>query len=138
MLALLPLLAASSLANADIRPILRAQGFPGPINGREILKYAGVIRQNQNDYQIYVFRGVVKAATVDHGINWLILILNGSIYLGGYRIPMPADCGVQEQKIVCRPEAPAVVAFTNTGPPTKILFDGEVLPFQRGKKPRTR
>lgn len=34
MLALLTMLVAMSVGNADIRPLLREQGFEGPINGR--------------------------------------------------------------------------------------------------------
>src|SRR5436305_526433 len=101
MLSLVPILAAGSLASADIRPILRQQGFSGPLNGRETIDYVGRIRQSRNDYQIYLYRGSFKAAAVDHGINWLIVIKNGGAYSGGYRIPMPTHCKIETLKVIC-------------------------------------
>jgi hypothetical protein len=134
MLALLPLLAAGSLANADLLPLLRKGDFQGPINGRETIRYVGHIRQNQNDYQIYVFEGLIKASEVDHGVNWLMVMKNNSFYLGGYHIPMPTTCKVQVRKIICKGEDGGSIDFTKAGPPHKVLFAGEELPFVPGKR----
>ena len=136
MIKLLTMLAAVSMANVDIGPLLRAQGFGALINGREAISYVGQIRQGKNSYQIYSYRGRFKTAIVDHGVNWLIVIQNGSILLGGYQIPMPADCKVHGQIVVCNTGAPGVVEFTKRGPPREILFDGEVLQFEHGTVPK--
>lgn len=137
MSALLTLLVASSVASADIRPLLREQGFEGSINGREEITYAGHIRQGRNDYQIYVVRGVFRTAVVDHGVNRIIVILNGSIFLGQYGIGMPTECQVRGQRVVCNtedPRCPGVIGFTKRGPPAEIWFDCEVLNFEFGNK----
>lgn len=135
MSALLALLAAGSVANADIRPLLREQGFDAPLNGRETIAYAGHIQQGRNDYGIYVYRGVFRAAAVDHGVNRLIVILNGSRFLGQYAIPMPTECAVRRQKVICDTESPGVITFTRQGPPSEIWFDGEVLSFSLANPP---
>lgn len=129
MLSLVSILAAGSLASADIRSILRQQGFPSPLNGRETIDYVGRIRENRNDYQIYLYRGSFKAAVVDHGANWLIVVKNGAAYSGGYRIPMPTRCKIERLKVICNA---GVFEFTRNGPPKRIVFDGEELNFQRG------
>jgi hypothetical protein len=128
------ILAASSLAQTDIRPLLLEQGFAGPINGREKIEYVGQISQGRNDYQIYVYRGVFRAAAVDHGVNRVIVMLNGSIFLGQYNIPTPTDCKVQGRKVICDSESPGVIEFTDRGPPAEIWFDGEVLRFAFGSR----
>jgi len=132
MSALLALLVAGSVANADIRPLLREHGFDGPLNGRETITYAGHIQQGRNDYRIYVYRGVFRAANVDHGVNRLIVILNGSRFLGQYAISMPTDCTVRGPRVICDTESPGVVAFTRQGPPAEVWFDGEIIRFARG------
>jgi hypothetical protein len=126
MSALLALLAAGSVANADVRPLLREQGFDGPLNGRETIAYVGHVAQGRNDYQIYVYRGVFRAADVDHGVNRLIVILDDSIFEGQYAIPMPADCTVRGQRVICDTESPGVIAFTRRGPPRETWFDGRL------------
>ena len=137
MLALLRTLVASSVATADIRPLLRQQGFEGPINGREQISYVGPIPQGRNDYQIYLYHGVFRAAVVDHGVNRMIVILNGSIFLREYVINLPRDCKVRGQKVICdtdHPRVPGVIAFTKRGPPKEIWFDGEIQGFIFGDK----
>ena len=137
MLSLLTTLIAGSLANADIRPLLRDQGFSGPLNGREEITYAGHIPQGRNDYQIYTYRGVFRAAAVDHGVNRIIVMLNGSTFLGEYAIPLPTECIVRDQRVACvteAPRCPGVIEFTKRGPPAEIWFDCEVLQFGFGDK----
>lgn len=132
-LALLTLLAAGSAATADIRPLLREQGFYNPLNGREEITYVGHIRQGRNDYQVYVYKGVFRAAVVDHGVNRIIVILNGSVYLGSYPIPMPTECELSGQRVICDTESPGrIIRFTERGPPYEIWFDGEVVHFDFG------
>jgi hypothetical protein len=132
-LALLTLLAAGSAATADIRPLLREQGFYNPLNGREQIAYVGHIRQDRNDYQVYVYKGVFRAAAVDHGVNRIIVILNGSTYVGSYPIGLPTKCNVRGQRVICDTESPGrVIQFTERGPPYEIWFDSEVLHFDFG------
>lgn len=110
------MLVAGSVVTADIRPLLREQGFDGPLNGREEIAYVGHIEQGRNDYRIYVYRGAFRAAAVDHGVNRLIVVLNGSIFLGQYAIAMPTDCRVRGTQVICNtesPECPGVVEFTD-------------------------
>ena len=126
MLALSALLISASAADADIRPILRQQGFYAPINGRETIRYAGHIRQGQNDYQIYVYRGRWRAAVIDHGGNRLIVIMNSTTLVGFYDASTATRCKVRGQKVVCNSEFPGVVEFTRHGPPYEVLFDGYV------------
>ena len=130
MLSLVSILAAGSLASADIRSILLQQGFPGPLNGRETIEYVGRIQENPNIYQIYLYRGSSKAAAVNHGINWLIVVKNGRAYSGGYRIPMPSRCKVERLKVICNA---GIFKFTRNGPPKQIVFDGEELNFSAGR-----
>jgi hypothetical protein len=140
MLTLLAMLAAGSMANADIRPLLRQQGFDGPLNGREQIDYVGHIAQGRNDYRIYRHRGVFRAAAVDHGVNRLIVMLNGSIFLGQYDIALPGACKVRAQQIVCGttdPAFPGVITFTKRGPPREIWFDGDLLRFTFGDRVKT-
>ena len=128
MLGVTTLLMASSLANADIRPLLRQQGFNAPINGRETIRYVGRIPQGRNDYQIYLYHGVFPPhpGGVDHGINRLIVILNGRTLVGAYNAAMPSNCRVRGTKLNCNIDGrPSVVAFTKRGPPYEILFDGQ-------------
>lgn len=133
MLTLLAILAASSVAHADIRPLLRQQGFDGPLNGRETVKYVGRIRQGRNDYQIYLYRGIFRPVPegVDHGVNRLIVMLNGSIFFGAYNSSMPTSCNVRGRKIVC---GRGTIAFTKHGPPHQIMFDGAVERIVLGSK----
>ena len=140
MLSLLTMLVAGSLANADIRPLLREQGFEGPINGRETIKYAGHIRQGRNDYQIYTYFGIFRAAAVDHGRSDIIVILNKSTFLGSYHIGWPRDCEVHGQRVTCdteNPRCPGVIEFTKRGPPAEIWFDCENPRFAFGDNVRT-
>jgi hypothetical protein len=128
---------AGSARNADIRPIIRQQGFYGPLNGREQIKYVGHIVQGSNDYRLYAYHGVFRAAAVDHGVNRLIVILNGSTFLGSYHISLPTDCKISGRRVICQtedPSYPGVVEFTKRGPPYEIWFDGEVLSFEYGNK----
>jgi hypothetical protein len=127
----LPLVLAASASHADIRPLLREQGFNGPLNGRETISYAGQVRQGANAYRIYTYHGVFRAAVVDHGVNRIIVILNNSIFLGEYPIPLPTRCKVRGQKLVCNA---GFIDFTKRGPPSDILFDGEPTQFQLGEK----
>ena len=132
MISLLAILAASSVANADIRTLLREQGFNGLVNGRETIRFAGNVRQGRNDYKIYTYHGVFKAAVVDHGVNWIIVVLNGSVVLGGYQIPMPTRCRVHRDRVFCDAKSLGrVIHFTKRGPRRQIWFDGEVQQFQR-------
>jgi hypothetical protein len=128
---------ASSATNADIRPMLREQGFYGPLNGREQIKYVGHITQDSNDYQIYAYHGVFRAAVVDHGVNDLLVIMNESTLLGWYHTSLSTDCKIRGQKVICEtedPNYPGVVVFTKRGPPYEIWFDGDVLSFEYGNK----
>lgn len=134
MLALPAMLIAASAATADIRPLLHEQGFSGPLNGREKITYAGHIRQGRNDYQLYVYRGVFRAAVVDHGVNRIIVVLNGSTFLGQYNIPMPTECHIRRQRVICDTDSPGVIEFTRQGPPREVWFDGEVLQFASGDR----
>jgi hypothetical protein len=136
MLALSTMLVAASAANADIRPLLRHQGFDAPLNGRETIKYVGHIRQSRNDYQVYLYHGVFlpHSGGVDHGLNRLIVVLNGSTFVGAYDTSMPAKCRVRGQKVICNTEHPSVVEFTKRGPPDKILFDGYAQRITYGSK----
>jgi hypothetical protein len=106
--------------------MLREQGFPGPLNGREAIQYVGHIQQDRINYKVYLYRGIFKAATVDHGANWLIVIKDGATYLGGYHIPMPSRCKIEGQKAIC---SDGTLEFTKSGPPAKILFGGESFNF---------
>src|SRR4051812_432937 len=118
MLALSTILIAGAVANADIRPVLREQGFEGPLNGRETITYAGNIRQGRDDYQVYTYHGVFRAAVVDHGVNRLIIMRNASTFFGQYYIPLPTRCKVRRQTVVCDTAYPGrVVRFTGSGPP---------------------
>src|SRR5690349_4322623 len=127
MLSMLTVLVAGTLANADIRPMLREQGFEGPLNGRETITYVGHIRQGRDDYQIYSYHGVFRAAAVDHGVNRLIIMRNGSTFFGQYYIPMPSRCEIRGQTVECNTTYPGlVVRFTGSGPPSQIWLDGEV------------
>lgn len=131
MLALLTMLAAASVADTDIRPLLREQGFYRPLDGRKTINYAGHIRQGRNDYQIYTYHGVFRAAVVDHGVSSVIVMLNGSNFLGDYKIALPVRCKVHGQKVICNPGGPGhVIQFTKRGPPRQIWFDGEVDQFE--------
>jgi len=127
MLALLAMVVAASAAHADIRPVLRQQGFGHPLNRPETITYAGHVRQGKSDYQIYSYHGVFRAANTDHGFNALIVILNGSTFLGEYDIDDPETCHARGQEIVCKADYPGrVIRFTKHGPPYEIWIDGDV------------
>lgn len=131
------LLAMLSAASGNIGPLLQGQGFVGPINGREKIEYVGHIAQGRNDYRIYVYRGVFRAAVVDHGVNKIIVILNRTAFLGDYSIPWPTHCKLRGKKVICKardPAFPAVIEFTKHGPPRRVWFDGEVFDFSFGNK----
>jgi hypothetical protein len=139
MSALFAFLVVGSAATADIRPLLREQGFDGPINGRETVKYAGHIRQGRNDYQIYTYFGIHRAAVVDHGRSDIIVILNGSMFFGSYNTGWPTDCTVRGQRVICNtrdPRCPGVIEFTKRGPPAQIWFDCANPTFAFGNKVR--
>jgi hypothetical protein len=133
MAALLALLAAGSAATADIRSLLRDQGFDGPLNGRETIAYIGHIQQGSDDYQLYTYRGVFRAAVVDHGVSALIVILNGSTYFGSYKLSLPEDCETSGQKVVCAGR-PVVIEFTERGPPFQAWFDGDIALLSYGNR----
>jgi hypothetical protein len=119
--------------------IAREQGFSGPLNGRETIKYAGHIRQGRNDYQIYTYHGVFRAAVVDHGVSSVIVMLNGSTFFGDYKVSLPTNCKVRAQKVICSVESPSrVIEFTRHGPPQKVWFDGEIDQIELGKRVRLR
>jgi hypothetical protein len=121
--------------HGDIRPLLRSQGFYAPINGQETIKYAGHIAQGRNDYEIYLFNGAFRAADVYHGVNRLIVIMNGSIFVGAYDSSSASDCKVRGQKVICRTDyPPSVIDFTKRGPPYEIVFDGEIDELTFGNK----
>ena len=124
MLALFTMLAATSAANVDIRPLLRHQGFYGPINGQETIKYVGHIQQGRKDYQIYLYNGAFRAAAVYHGVNRLIVILNGSIYVGAYDSSDASHCKARGQQVICNTQDTGVIEFTKHGPPREVQFDG--------------
>lgn len=130
MLRLLTILTAVAASHADIRSILHAQGYGGWLNGRETIVYAGQIREGRNSYQIFVYRGLFRAAVVDHGVNELFVVKNGTKVLGRYHIPMPTSCRVKLQSVICKTESPGVIRFTKRGPPKTIWFDGEICPFE--------
>ncbi|MEO5708041.1 MAG: hypothetical protein ABIT10_05000 [Alteraurantiacibacter sp.] len=133
MFAILMMLAAANAAPADIRPLLRDQGFPGPLNGRELITFVGTVHQGVKDYQVYTFEGVHRAAVVDHGVGGIIVILNGSTYLGQYRMSSPTGCNIRGQRVVCQTSSPgSVIQFTRQGPPRQTWLDGEVLQFEFG------
>ena len=137
MLGVMTLLTASSVGMADIRPLLRQQGFDAPINGRETIRYVGHIPQGRNDYQIYLYRGVFRphAGDVDHGVNRLVVILNGRTLVGTYNSSMPTKCRVRGRRVICNTEGrPSVIEFTERGPPYEILFDGHVEKIVLGSK----
>ena len=125
------MLATASLAHADIRPLLRNQGFDHPLNGRETIKYVGHIAQGRNDFQIYTYDGVFRAAVVDHGVSRLIVILNGSVFVGEYTSSLPTRCKVRGQEVVCDA---GVIAFTPRGPPREAFFDGDIQEIEFGDK----
>ena len=115
MLGVMTLLTASSVGMADIRPLLRQQGFDAPINGRETIRYVGHIPQGRNDYQIYLYRGVFRphAGDVDHGVNRLVVILNGRTLVGTYNSSMPTKCRVRGRRVICNTEGrPSVIEFS--------------------------
>lgn len=120
---LMMMLIAGSTEHLDIRSFLAQQGFDGPINGRESISYAGEIEAGRNHYQIYLYHGVFRAAEVDHGVNKLIVMLNGSTFYGSYEASMTKTCAVRGRKVVCDS---GVVEFTDRGPPSRILLDGQV------------
>jgi hypothetical protein len=123
MLAFQTMVVASSVANGDIRPLLRAQGFEGPINGRERIGHVGDIREGPDSYGVYLYRGVFRAAAVDHGVNRLIVILNGSTFYGAYDASMTRSCMVRARKVICDT---GIVEVTKRGPPDRIYLDGQV------------
>ncbi len=131
MLGLLTMLIAGSAASSDIRPLLRHQGFVGPINGRETIKYVGEIQAARQHYQIYAYRGVFRAAVVDHGVNRVIVILNGSRLYGTYDASEPLACKVHKRRVTCNV---GVIEFTDRGPPPRVLFDGRPQDIDRGPK----
>lgn len=134
MLSVFALLVAASAATADIRPILLEQGFDSPLNGRETITYSGHIRQGRNDYHVYTYAGVHRAAAVDHGVNRIIVILNGSTYLGSYHVGWPTKCEVRGELVICDAKSPGrVIQFTDRGPPRQIWFDGEILQMEFGR-----
>ena len=132
LLSLLTLLTAGSVGGGDIRPILREQGFGAPLQGREQISYAGRIHQGRNNFRIYVYSGIHRAAAVDHGVNRIVVILNHSTYLGSYAIPWPTDCKVRDQSVVCDTEERGIIEFTRRGPTVEVWFDGEVSRFEFG------
>jgi hypothetical protein len=134
MFSLSTLFLAVLSASADITPLLRHQGFTGPLNGRERIAYSGLIRQGRNAYQVYTYHGRYRGPGVDRGINRIIVIRNGTFLLGEYAIPMPTRCRVRKLRVICdddRPDLPKSFTFTRRGPPAQIWFDGEVLQFRR-------
>ena len=134
MLTFLALMAATVAQPADIRPILREQGFIWPLNGREQIDYVGHIRQGRRDYQIYFYRGVFlpHPGGIDHYVNRLVVMLNATTYLGAYAAPMPATCRVTGQAVHCDTEFPGTIQWTERGPPCEVVFDGDVLRFMFG------
>src|SRR3954471_9690038 len=100
MLALFALLFSASTTIADIRSLLREQGFAGPINGRETIIYVGKISEGRNDYQIYLYRGVFRAAVVDHGVNRLIVVRDKAL-IGAYDTGMLTKCRVRSERVLC-------------------------------------
>jgi hypothetical protein len=135
VLLLSSILIAASLANADIRPLLREQGFNGPLNGSEKITYVGHVRQGRDDYQIYTFYGVFRAAAVYHGVNAVIVVLNGSTFVGDYKVDGPTVCQLRRQQVICAVPSPGrVIEFTKDGPPRKIWFDGQVVRLNLGSK----
>ena len=90
-IALLLHVSALGLQHRDIRPILRNQGFYAPINGEETIKYVGDIAQGRKNYEIYLYNGAFRAADVEHGVNRLIVLLNGSILVALMTLRVPAS-----------------------------------------------
>lgn len=122
MVGLLIMLAAALGPSTDIRLLLHNQGFTGPINGRESINYVGHIRQGRDDYQVYAYSGLVRAAVIDHGVNRLIVMRNGDTLIGSYDASVRLACSVRGASVVCNA---GVVEFTRSGPPLKVMFDGE-------------
>lgn len=133
--ALLLYASAVWLQRRDIRPILRSQGFYAPINGEETIKYVGHIAQGRKDYEIYLYNGAFRAADVEHGVNRLIVLLNGSILVGTYDSSSASRCKVRGRKVICVTDyPPSEIEFTKRGPPYEIVFDGEIDAMTFGNK----
>jgi hypothetical protein len=111
-----------------------SRGFYGPINGRETIAYIGHIPQGRDDYQLYTYHGVFRAAVVDHGVNALIVILNGSTYYGSYDLWLPADCKARGQEVMCPNGRPVVMEFAERGPSFQAWFDGELALLSYGNR----
>jgi hypothetical protein len=135
MLPLLTMLAAGSVASTDIRPLLRQQGFAGPINGSEVIKYVGQIDQGRKHYRVYFYRGSFRPvpAGVMHGVN-RVIVIEGSTFVGSYDASLATDCTVRGHKVICNTASPGVIDFTEGGPPPRILFDGAVEEIAYGDK----
>lgn len=129
------MLMAASLAQQDIRPLLREQGFEGPINGREKIQYVGHVRQGRSDYRIYLYRGLIPENL--RGVNRLIVILNGTTLVGAYDSSTASKCVVRGSSVICDTDAPGVVPFTKRGPPYEIWFDGYVETLSYGNRLKT-
>lgn len=126
--------AAPDGANADIRPLLRSQGFEWTLEKADSrIEYVGDIGQGRRTYNIYLYNGVNRENS--HGINFLVVILNRTTYLGVYDSLSAQDCRVERQMVVCKTEFPGrKIRFTKNGPPFKAWIDGAVVPFELAPK----
>ena len=125
------LLVAASVSTADIRPLLREQSFAGSLNGRETIQFVGQMGHGESGYEIYTYRGVHRAAAIDHGVNRLIVIRNRHTLVGTYAGSLPLDCKVRWMTVRCNA---GNIEFTDKGPPRRAYFDGEYQDMDLGLK----
>ena len=125
----LSLLWAASHPPADIRPILRTQGFPAPLDREHsTINLIGNIKQGSRIYSVYFYEGWFGQA--HRGINRILVILDRRTFLGDYATTAARDCRIHGQAVVCKTDYPGNrIQFTKNGPPREIWLDGEILTF---------
>jgi len=73
--------------NADIRPLLRAQGFEWTLEKADSnIEHVGYIKQRRRTYSIYLYNGTNRENL--HGINFFIIILNRNHVSRCLRLPI--------------------------------------------------
>lgn len=128
---LLAAVLAQSGPIADIRPLLSAQGFQWTLVKQDSeIEYIGDISQGTRIYSVYLYNAVNR--TNLHGINFFVVILNRTKYLGVYDSLSAHDCHIEEQTVACKTDYPGNrFEFTKQGPPQEIWIDGANSPFER-------
>lgn len=123
----------------DIRFLLQSQDFKPPLDlEHSEISYVGDITQREHRYSIYLYYGTNPESL--HGINRLIVILNGKTYLGDYDSSLTDRCWIKGQSIVCDNESGygRVVSFTKNGPPLHTNIDGMFVDFEFGPRLKKR